>query len=731
VANLAHLLRGQHHDPFQFLGQHPLPEGGIVLRVFAPECSSLRLEHGPLLAPIGSGLFEVQLEKPRAPEECCLIVQYHDGSKATWVTPWVFEPTLSDQDLHLIHEGKHNRLWEALGAHPMVHQMVRGTRFSLWAPDAKRISVIGDFNGWDGRRHPMRNRGQSGVWEIFLPGVEPGALYQFEILGCDDRLNRKADPMTRFGELRPGQASIVCKAPEHAWNDQDWMENRRGSDPLKQPLSILEMHAPSWKRPWRDSPPFHTWEELGDQLIPWMQKLGYTHVELLPIMEHPLDDSWGYQVMGFYATSARHGHPDAFRAFVDRLHQAGLGIILDFVPAHFPRDAHGLSHFDGKALYEHSDPMKGEHPDWGTLIFDYGRHEVRNFLIASALYWIRECHVDGFRVDAVASMLYLDYSRQDGEWQPNAHGGRENLDAISFLRELTTRVFAEDQGLLMAAEESTAWPMVTRPPEVGGLGFNLKWNMGWMHDTLSYAKREPIHRRFHHHELSFPMTWAFSENFILPLSHDEVVHGKGSLFTKMPGTKEDKFAGLRLLYAWMWCHPGRKLLFMGSEFGQEREWNFSKDLDWDLLEKPHNQGLIQLISDLNRLLKQEPALHAFEDEPDHFEWLEADDAESSVYAFLRKGADARDDLLVVAGFTPVEHGNYTIGLWQKGCWEVIFNSQASCYSGWEEAPKKTGSPGSILLKTEENAHKMRPHRLSIKVPPLGVVILKPCPSPDS
>jgi 1,4-alpha-glucan branching enzyme len=718
MSTLTDLVRGQHHDPFEFLGQHPLENGGVQLRVIAPQCSSMRLHDGPRLVHRGHGLFEVQLKTARKAKDCILHFQHHEGGRGHFIPPWVFSPTLSDHDLHLIQEGKHARLWQVLGAHLMQHEDVDGTRFSVWAPNAKRISVVGDFNAWDGRQAPMRSRGASGVWELFIPNVEAGALYQFEILDCKNGLQCKADPMARFNELRPQKASVVCGSDQHPWQDQAWMQKRRNSNPLKSPLSILEIHAPSWKRPWRDDPPFHTWKELADDLVPWMLDMGYTHLELLPIMEHPLDDSWGYQVMGFFACSARHGGPEAFRAFVDSLHQAGIGIILDFVPAHFPKDTHGLARFDGSSLYEHSDPMRGEHPDWGTLIFDYGRREVCNFLIASALYWVHECHVDGLRVDAVASMLYLDYSRKEGEWQANQHGGRENLEAISFLRELNSALHAEDDGLIIAAEESTAWPMVTRPPEHGGLGFNFKWNMGWMHDTLAYMSREAVHRSFHQHELSFPMNWAFTENFILPLSHDEVVHGKGSLFNKMPGTREEKAAGLRALFAWMWFHPGRKLLFMGNDFGQRSEWNFSKECEWGLLQEAPHRGLLDLVRSLNHLLKSEPALHAYDDDQNAFQWLEADDAQASFYAFLRKATDPKDSLLAIAGFTPIPRAGMRVGLDKPGEWEVVFNSQDEAYAGWDPNTEKR------LYQSQEISHKGHAHSIVVDLPPLCVLLLK-------
>ncbi len=563
----------------------------------------------------------------------------------------------------------------------------------------------------------MRNRGSSGVWEIFIPGLKAGEAYKFEVLGADGALHQKADPLARQAELRPATASIVAGTPSHQWADGDWLQARAAADPLDGPLSIYELHPGSWKRPWDPDRSFHSWGELADELITWLKENAFTHVELLPVMEHPLDASWGYQVTGYFAPSARFGSPDDFRQFVDRLHQAGLGVILDWVPAHFPRDAHALARFDGSALYEHEDPRQGAHPDWGTLVFNFGRAEVRNFLIANALYWLEEFHVDGLRIDAVASMLYLDYSRKQGEWVPNQYGGRENLEAIDFLRELNTLLFERFPGILSIAEESTSWPMVSRPVHLGGLGFNYKWNMGWMNDTLRYFELDPVHRRWHHDLMSFSLMYAWHENFILVLSHDEVVHGKKSLLEKMPGDRWQQLANLRLLYGWMWAHPGRKLLFMGGELAQGAEWSEERDIDWRALSSPDHAGVRRLVADLNQLLQKEAALSQLDLSPDGFEWINVHDAEHSVFAFLRKARDPKDSLLIVANCTPVPRPGYRVGVPQGGFWQEILNTDAAVYGG-----SNTGTAGGA--QSEHQAWDDRPHSVSLTLPPLGLLILK-------
>ena len=713
------LKKGLHHDPFELLGLHP-EGGGWRLRTWAPDCVRVQLarpgEPVVVLEESRPGLFETTLATRPAAADCRLALLHKSGTAWDELCPWVFPPLLGELDLHLISEGRHQELWKALGARLREADGACGAHFALWAPGARRVSVVGDFNSWDGRRHPCRNRGGSGVWELFLPGLCAGERYKYEVLGADGAVTLKADPLGRQSELRPGTASVIPDDRPFAWHDAAWLEERRRHSQLDRPLSVYELHAASWRRPWSGRP-FHSWGELADQLIPYLQENGFTHVELMPVMEHPLDASWGYQVLGYYAPTARHGSPDEFRAFVDRLHQAGLGVILDWVPAHFPRDAHGLARLDGSALYEHQDPRQGEHPDWGTLVFNFGRREVRNFLLANALYWIEEFHADGLRIDAVASMLYLDYSRKEGEWVPNVYGGRENLEAISFLRELNTLLFGRYPGLLSIAEESTSWPMVSRPVHLGGLGFNLKWNMGWMNDTLRYFELDPVHRRWHHNLMSFSLMYAWHENFVLVLSHDEVVHGKRSLLSRMPGDPWQQRANLRLLLGWMWCHPGRKLLFMGGEWGQAREWDENSQLDWPALQDPGSAGLQLLVRHLNALLLGQPALSALDFVPEGFEWLNVHDAEHSVFSFLRKGPAGGDTLLVMANATPVPRPGYRVGLPEPGFWRELLNTDAECYGG-----SNLGNAGGA--HSQEAGWDGRPHSLLLDLPPLGLLILK-------
>jgi 1,4-alpha-glucan branching enzyme len=554
-------------------------------------------------------VFEGVVEDAELPLHYRLEVDYGSADTFTIEDPYAFAPTIGELDQHLIAEGRHEELYDKLGAHVIEHLGVEGTAFAVWAPSARAVSVVGDFNAWDGRLHAMRSLGSSGVWELFLPGLEPGERYKYEILGADGELALKADPYAQEAEHPPQTASIVFRS-KYRWGagDAEWLASRQEQQPLERPISIYEVHLGSWRLNTLEGNRRLSYTELADELSAYVKDMGFTHVELLPVMHHPFAGSWGYQVTGYFAPTPRHGGPDELRQFIERMHCNGVGVILDWVPAHFPRDEFGLVRFDGTALYEHADPRRGEHPDWGTLVFNFGRHEVRNFLISNALFWLREYHVDGIRVDAVASMLYLDYSRREGEWVPNQFGGREDLDAVAFLKELNEVMYAREPGIVSAAEESTAWPGVSRPTYLGGLGFGFKWNMGWMHDTLAYFQQDPIYRRYHHHELTFSLMYAFSENFILPLSHDEVVHGKGSLYEKMPGDRWQKLANLRVLYAYMWAHPGKKLLFMGGEFAQEREWSHERSLDWHLLEQPDHAGIQSLVRDLNRLYRDEPAL---------------------------------------------------------------------------------------------------------------------------
>jgi 1,4-alpha-glucan branching enzyme len=607
-----------------------------------------------------------------------------------------------------------------LGAHVREHQGVRGTSFAVWAPSARAVRVVGDFNGWDGRLHPMRSLGSSGVWELFLPGVGAGARYKYEILTPDGHLRLKADPLAFATELPPATASVVAES-SYQWGDDEWLEARRATDPLHRPLSVYEVHLGSWRRvPEEGNRPL-TYRELATQLVDYVAQQGFTHVELLPVSEHPYAPSWGYQVSSYFAPTSRFGTPDDFRALVDAFHARAIGVIVDWVPAHFPKDDFALARFDGTALYEHADPRQGEQPDWGTLVFNFGRNEVRNFLSASGQYWVEELHVDGLRVDAVASMLYLDYSRKEGEWVPNRHGGRENLEAVSFLQEFNTLMHGRHPGVLTIAEESTSWPGVSRPVYVGGLGFGHKWNMGWMHDTLDYFANDPVHRHYHHHRLTFGLLYAFSENFVLPLSHDEVVHGKGSLLGKMPGDAWQKLANLRALFGWMWGHPGKQLLFMGGELAQGREWADDGSLDWHLLDDPGHAGVQALVRDLNRLHRSEPALWTGDFDAAGFRWIDANDADQSCYSFLRLPVGEEvggRPVACLVNLTPVPRWGYRVGLPQGGPWEVVLNTDATCFAG-------SGTDVGPVLEVEDRPWHGEEHSVVLTLPPLGVVWLAP------
>jgi 1,4-alpha-glucan branching enzyme len=624
---------------------------------------------------------------------------------------------ISEYDLYLFGEGNHTRIYDKLGAHPITVAGTAGVHFAVWAPNADRVSVVGDFNAWDGRRHPMQMLGASGVWDLFVPDVTVGARYKYEVRTRHGAITLKADPYGFAFELPPATASIVCR-PDHDWQDAEWMRTRESQGSwFKRPVAVYEVHLGSWARVPEEADRYLTYAELADRLIPYVKELGYTHIELLPVMEHPYSGSWGYQVTGFFAPTSRFGPPEAFKAFVDRCHQAGIGVILDWVPGHFPKDAFALAQFDGTALYEHADPRQGEHRDWGTLIFNYGRNEVRNFLLANALYWLAEYHIDGLRVDAVASMLYLDYSRQAGEWIPNRFGGRENLDAIDFLRQMNTLTHAEHPGTVTIAEESTAWPSVSRPTYVGGLGFTYKWNMGWMNDILEYVKQDPVHRRWHHRHVTFSLIYAFSENFILPFSHDEVVHGKGSMFGKVPGDDWQKAATLRALYGFMYVHPGKKLMFMGSEFGQGREWNYDQSLDWHLLETPVHGGIRRFVADLNRVYTAEAALHEQDFDGAGFEWIDCNDNENSVVSLIRRSSSG-EIVVAVLNFTPVPRDGYRIGVPFAGAYEELINSDAEVYGGGN-----LGNAGAVF--TEPIASHGHEQSLRLSLPPLGCLLLKP------
>ena len=717
------IVAARHGDPFGVLGPHETSKG-LAIRAFVPHA-----EHLQVLAVDGAVLAELEQRDPAGLFEGLVPGQitrfpYRLRAKnthAAWELhdPYSFGPVLGPVDDYLLVEGTHRQLYNRLGAHLMVHEDVPGTHFALWAPRAARVSVVGDFNGWDGRRNQMRKRLDSGLWEMFAPGAGEGAVYKFEIISRNGKLlPLKADPFGFGAQLRPETASMVTRTDNFAWGDAAWIARRAAQDPRRTPMSVYEVHLGSWRRgPYER---FLTWDELGDQLVPYAVSLGFTHLELMPVSEHPLDDSWGYQPVGLFAPTRRFGDPAGFARLIDRAHQSGLGVILDWVPAHFPVDVHGLDHFDGEALYEDADPKRGFHPDWNTAIYDFGRAEVANILAANALFWLERYHVDGLRVDAVASMLYLDYSRKDGQWSPNKDGGNTNLEAVAFLRRVNELAYASTPGAQMIAEESTSWPGVSQPVYAGGLGFGFKWNMGWMNDTLAYMAHEPIHRRWHHNQMSFGLMYAFSENFVLPISHDEVVHGKGSVLGKMPGDDWQKFANARAFYSFMWGHPGKKLLFMGQEFGQRAEWNFRQSLDWHLLE-PHTPGhemhlgLQALIRDLNRLYRDTPALHARDCEAEGFEWIAADDADQSVYAWLRYASDA-PPVAVICNFTPVERHKYRVGLPFAGKWREVFNSNAQVYGG-----SGSGNMGGALA-AGISAHG-KPASAEIFLPPLAAVFL--------
>jgi 1,4-alpha-glucan branching enzyme len=659
---------------------------------------------------VHQGVFSVTVPDPQGPTDDVgdyrLAVSYAaDGPELIVDDPYRHLPTLGDMDLHLIGEGRHEELWHALGA--TVRPEHDGTSFAVWAPSARGVRLVGDFNHWDGRAHPMRSLGSSGVWELFMPGVGSGAKYKFEICGRDGGWHTKADPMAAYAENPPATASVVFES-QYEWSDKDWMTARAERDPLREPMSIYEVHIGSWK-------PGLSYRQLAEELVQYVVESGFTHVEFMPVAEHPFGGSWGYQVTSYYAPSARFGTPDDFRHLVDRLHQAGIGVLVDWVPAHFPKDAWALARFDGTQLYEHADPRRGEHPDWGTLIFDFGRREVRNFLVANAVYWLEEFHIDGLRVDAVASMLYLDYSRKPGEWTPNVLGGRENLDAVSFLQEVNATCYKRAAGIVMVAEESTAWPGVTRPVHLGGLGFGLKWNMGWMHDTLAYLSHDPLFRRYHHNELTFSMMYAYSENFVLPLSHDEVVHGKGSLLSKMPGDDWKKFATVRALLGYQWAHPGKHLLFMGSEFGQRSEWSQERGLDWSELGSPLHAGIQRLVSDMNVVYRSLEALWREDYSPAGFSWIDANDAFGNVMSFLRFAADA-PAVACVINFSGDPHFDYRVGLPFTGAWREVINSDAADYGG-----SGVGNYGSVE-SVPEPWHG-RPASAVISVPPLAALWL--------
>ncbi|MFC6094685.1 1,4-alpha-glucan branching protein GlgB [Saccharothrix lopnurensis] len=711
------LLAGSHHDPHSVLGVHHTPEG-VVARALRPGASAVSVMAGDKrfeLDRVVDGLFAGEL--PEHPGDYRLEVDY-SGHVVEVDDPYRWLPTVGELDLHLIGEGRHERLWDALGAHARSYYTADGTvtgvSFAVWAPTARGVRVCGDFDGWDGRANPMRSLGSSGVWEVFIPGIRAGTRYKFRILGQDGGWHEKADPMAFATELPPATASVVAES-QYRWGDAEWEARRDATRWVKAPMSVYEVHLGSWMTE-KDGQRLG-YRELAGELADYVVEQGFTHVELLPVAEHPFGGSWGYQVTSYYAPTSRFGSPDDFRHFVDTLHQRGIGVIVDWVPAHFPKDSWALARFDGTPLYEHADPRRGEQPDWGTYVFDFGRNEVRNFLVANALYWIEEFHIDGLRVDAVASMLYLDYSRPEGEWLPNQYGGRENLDAVRFLQELNATVYKRHPGVVMVAEESTAWPGVTRPTHLGGLGFGFKWNMGWMHDTLHYLSRESVHRSFHHNEITFSLVYAWSENFVLPLSHDEVVHGKGSLWERMPGDDWNKAASLRSLLAYMWAHPGKQLLFMGGEFGQRGEWSESRSLDWHLLDDPLHRGVKSLVADLNGVYRNSPALYSADDRPEGFSWIDANDSGGNVLSFLRIGEDG-SLLACVANFAGMPHHDYRVGLPLPGRWREVLNTDSEGYGG-----SGVGNMGSVEA-AEEPWHG-RPASAVLQLPPSAVLWLVP------
>ena len=713
------LAAARHGDPFAVLGMHEL-DGGMWVRTIQPGAAQVEVidaVSGRTVANLASahadGVFDGRVPRRRKRFNYRLRVTH--GVVAREIEdPYRFPPVLGDTDLWLLAEGRHQRLYEKLGVHAAVIDDVAGYSFAVWAPNASRVAIVGEFNQWDGRRHPLRLRRECGVWEIFLPGLGAGACYKYEIKAADGSLlPLKADPFAFATELRPATASIVADAPAPQ-NPPALPSSARN-----RPVSIYEVHSASWQR--GENGRVLSWGELADRLLPYVQELGFTHVEFMPVMEHPFDGSWGYQTTGLYAPTARHGAPGEFAALVQRFHAAGIGVLLDWVPGHFPADVHALARFDGTCLYEHADPRQGLHPDWNTLIYNYSRHEVRNFLSANALFWLERYGVAGLRVDAVASMLYLDYSRQAGEWIPNAYGGRENLDAVGFIRETNELVGKGHPGTVMVAEESTAWPAVSRPVYDGGLGFHYKWNMGWMHDTLHYMQRDPVHRPYHHDDLTFGLIYAFNENFILPLSHDEVVHGKGSLLAKMPGDRWQKFANLRLYYAFMWAHPGKKLLFMGGELAQQAEWHHDGELDWAALQDAHHRGVQRVVADLNRVYRETPALYEFDCESQGFEWIDFADREQSVVEFLRRGVGDDALVIVACNFTPVPRAAYRIGVPRGGYYQEIINTDAACYGG-----SNLGNGGGIDAVAAP-CHG-REYSLSVTLPPLACVMFAWRPS---
>jgi len=723
------IINGEHRDPFCVLGMHLEKDPNssfpiLAIRAFFSNAKEIELVNlitrmtYKMNKLLEVGFFELVIREETDFFPYKYDVTDHNGNKFSCYDPYSFLPVISDYDLHLFNEGNHHKIFEKLGAHICEIMGIKGVLFTVWAPCAVRVSVVGNFNQWDGRRHQTRCLGSSGVWELFIPDIADGEAYKYEIRTPSNEIYVKSDPYAFFSELRPNTASIVYDLDSYHWNDEKWIDTRDKSNVLETPISIYEVHLGSWARIPEEGQRFLTYREYADRLVLYVRNMGYTHIELLPISEHPFDGSWGYQLTGYYSVTSRYGNPDDFKYFVDKCHENNIGVIMDWVPAHFPKDGHGLARFDGTALYEHLDFKQGEHPDWGTHIFNFGRHEVRNFLISNAVFWFEKYHIDGLRVDAVASMLYLDYGKKEDEWVPNQWGGKENIEAISFLRQLNTTIFKYFPGVMMIAEESTSWALVSKPPDVGGLGFSFKWNMGWMNDYISYISTDPIYRKYHQNNLTFSIMYAFSENFILVLSHDEVVHGKYSLIGKMPGDYWQKFAGLRVSYGFMFGHPGKKLNFMGNEFGQFIEWDYKRSLDWHLMELDIHKKLQKFVMDLNLLYKKEKSLFEQDFSPEGFEWIDCGDIDHSIVSFLRKGKDWHDALLFVCNFTPQVHENYSIGVPFDTFYEEVLNSDSELYGG-----SNIGNYGGIYA--EQKGCHGRPYSVSISVPPLAIVVLRP------
>jgi 1,4-alpha-glucan branching enzyme len=713
-ADLSQIAEARHHDAFSVLGRHKTDKT-TTITIYSPYAESINLgTKGPAFKRIpDTDFFQYETTKDTIPQHYQLAIVDKEGNKQLSYDPYDFGSVLPEFDQHLFSSGNHWHIYKKLGAHILTIDNIKGVHFAVWAPNAQRVSVVGDFNRWDGRCGPMRNLSGSGIWEIFIPDLAVGCQYKFELLNRQSNdISVKTDPYGQQFEFRPQTASIVVNENHYKWLDNKWMDHRKEHDWMREAMSIYEVHLGSWRRDAHGN--FLNYKDLAVELVDYVKEMGFTHIELLPITEHPLDMSWGYQTTGYFAPTSRHGTPDDFRYFVDVCHQNNIGIILDWVPAHFPKDAFALAQFDGTALYEHEDPRKGEHRDWGTLIYNYSRNEVKNFLLASANFWLEEFHLDGLRVDAVASMLYLDYSREADDWVPNMYGGNENLEAIDFMRQMNTITHEQHPGTVVIAEESTSWPQVTRPTWTGGLGFSMKWNMGWMHDILSYMQQDPVHRMHHHENLTFGMLYAFSENFVLPFSHDEVVHGKGSMLNKMPGDEWQRFANLRLLYTLMFTYPGKKLLFMGCEFGQGTEWNFNQSLDWYVLDYPPHNGLKTLVKDLNKMYVNHPALFQHDFEHEGFEWIDCHDVNHSIISYRRKTVE--EELLVILNFTPVIRENYRIGVPTEGHYMEIFNSDSSFYNG--------SNRGNGDVPSEHTPWMNLPYSVNLTLPPLAGIVLK-------